>query len=123
VSDTGKPENETGNDRLTPNEGVFAPFNFPTTYADGILSIAGGFPITRMFLYRIEPNMFGTGGLQTVPTAQIVMPLDGVLNLKLFIDSFINNLIQTNQLTAEQFEKFKSEFKQPTFTLPPKTES
>jgi hypothetical protein len=81
-----------------------------------VLSIAGGFPISRIFLYRIEPNMFGKGGAEATPTLQIEMPLEGVINSKLFLDAFIEHLIETKQITREHFEKLQSAYKKPTYT-------
>jgi hypothetical protein len=66
------------------NSGGFPPFNFPTVFADGVLSMANSPSVVKFYLARVEPSFAGDGRSQMQAFAQVIMPIDGFAMMFVF---------------------------------------
>jgi hypothetical protein len=87
----------------------FPTANFPTVFADGVLSLAPGPGIVKYYLYRVDPNMFGRGGMAANPSLQVVMPLSGFVEMAVFFEKQISDLISQGQISREAVDQLREE--------------
>jgi len=87
----------------------FPPPGFPVVYADGAISIAPSGTVTKFYLARVDPNMYGRGGVSVNPIAQVVMPTVGFLRMVDFLKEEAERIKQTHGIPWPPDDVRKSE--------------
>ena len=80
----------------------FPPANFPTLFADGVLSMTHGRGVVKFYFHRIDPEMFARGANNTLPIAQVVMPAIGFAQMAAFFRRRIEMMIRDGTISEEQ---------------------
>lgn len=80
----------------------FPPSSFPVTFADSVISFAPANQVVKFYLGRIDPNMFGLGGVIVNPSVQIAMPVNGFLQSVYFFLYQIDRMKEQGLITEEQ---------------------
>jgi hypothetical protein len=83
----------------------FPSFNFPSVFADGVLSHVNSLGMSKFYLYRTDPNMFGRGGAITTPTVQINMPTHGLVQSVAFLHQRVQFLIRRGDVTQSDWDQ------------------
>jgi hypothetical protein len=85
----------------------FPPSQFPTVFADGVMSIANSSTVVKFFLFRFEPSFSGSGQSQTQPFAQVVMPMDGFAATFSFFEAAVKKYIEQGLITQSRLDEFR----------------
>jgi hypothetical protein len=101
MSDTVQP----GGPLLLPIREDFPSLAIPTVYADGVSSIEPGPHVMKFYLARLDPSMKAENKSLTQPFAQVVMQTNGFLQMTAFFNNIIRVMIDSNVITAAQFEE------------------
>jgi hypothetical protein len=99
---------------LQPPTGEFPETNFPVVFVDGAWSLVNNSHIVKIYLARLDPNYAGTGVSKANPAVQLVLPIDGFVNLVAFLDAQLGTLIARGTVTNEQLEKAREPYRQKT---------
>jgi hypothetical protein len=75
---------------------------FPTVFADGVMSVANSLTIVKFFLYRFEPSFSGSGQSQTQPFAQVVMPMDAFAATFSFFEAAVQKYIEQGLISQSR---------------------
>jgi len=102
-------ERRTG---LTQSAG-FPPANFPTVFADSVLSMANSPSVVKFYLARIEPNFAGDGTNQLQAFAQVIMPINGFARMFVFFEAQLRLLVQNGLITEQSLGEMRSVFTSP----------
>lgn len=84
------------------------PPNTPTVYADGILSFANTGHVAKMYFARFDSSAADINQAYTNVTVQIIMPLDGLLNMYSFLEKSVLGLIQEGVLSADDLNRLRA---------------
>jgi hypothetical protein len=87
--------------------GSYPHAQFPVVFADGVWSVSRG-PIVKFYFYRFDPSIEGTGGVQPMANAQVVMPAIGFAAMVTFFDIQLKALIDEKIVTQEQVNDMRS---------------
>jgi hypothetical protein len=79
--------------------------NFPTVFADGVLSFANNASVVKFFLARLEPNFAGNDTYRTQPFAQVVMPVDAFVNMVGFFQVAVDILVKQGFITQQKVDE------------------
>jgi hypothetical protein len=74
---------------------------FPVIYADGVISATRTDHNVKVYLFRSDPHPFAEGGANAMPTAQVVMPLDGFVNAATFFVQTLVKLVEEKKVPTE----------------------
>ena len=90
---------------------------FPTVFADGVMSIANSPSVVKFYLFRFEPSFSGSGQSETRPFAQVVMPIDGFAATFSFFEAAMQKYMEQGLITQSRLDEIrkiyaKTEFKQ-----------
>jgi hypothetical protein len=81
----------------------YPPFNFPTVFADGVLSAVWGGEFIKFYLGRNDPDFRAASKVrQQTPFVLVAMPLSGFLQATTFFDSILERMIEDGTVTQEQ---------------------
>lgn len=89
------------------------PFPSPTTevlFADGVWSLTNSPSVVKYYLVRLDPSFAGDGKVQANPIAQIVMPIDGFVNMFAFFEAQLQNLVNGGVVSHEHLERARAVF-------------
>lgn len=87
----------------------FPQATFPTAFVDGVASHVNGEGISKIYFYRVDPNMFGRGGITHNPTFQVVIPTRGFVEMAAFFYQRAKFLINTGVIDEAAWEKALSD--------------
>jgi len=93
----------------------FPPANFPTVFADGVISMSNSASVVKFYLARVEPNFVGDNTNQVQAFAQVIMPIDGFATMFVFFEAQLRNLVQNGAVTEQRLAELRS-----VFTSPPR---
>jgi hypothetical protein len=94
-----------------PQANEFPPPNFPTVFADGVLSLVNSRTTVKYFLARFEPSFIGDGRSQMQAFAQVVMPMDGFAMMFVFFEAQIRVLVENGYITEEHLNELRAIFR------------
>jgi hypothetical protein len=93
---------------VKPAEAGFPPPHFPTVFADGVLNFANNPSVVKYFLARIEPNFGELGVYQIQPFAQVVMPLDGFVNMVCFFEEALKGMVRDGLISQARVDEHRA---------------
>jgi hypothetical protein len=85
----------------------FPSSQFPTAFADGVMSIANSASVVKFYLFRFEPSFSGSGQSQTQPFAQVVMPIDGFAATFSFFEAAMKKYLQQGLITQSRLDELR----------------
>lgn len=85
---------------------------FPTVFADGVVSLINSPTVVKFFLGRIEPSFAGDGRSQSQAFAQVIMPIDGFAMMFAFFEVQLKLMIQGGLITEERLAELRKTFTQ-----------
>lgn len=80
---------------------------FPVTFVDGVASIGSGPGIVKFYFYRTDPNIHGSGGANTIPIRQIVMPMAGFVETAVFFAQYLEKLAADGTVSQAQIDEVR----------------
>jgi hypothetical protein len=86
----------------------FPSSQFPTAFADGVMSIANSPAVVKFYLFRFEPSFSGNGQSQTQPFAQVVMPIDGFAATFSFFEAAVKKYIEQGLITESRLDELRN---------------
>ena len=89
---------------------------FPTVFADGVMSLANSPTVVKFFLSRFEPSFAGDGRSQMQAFAQVVMPMDGFASMVVFFEAQLRILVKAGYITEARLAELRAIFTQTTST-------
>jgi hypothetical protein len=92
--------------------------NFPTVFADGVMSLANSPTVVKFFLSRTEPNFAGDGTSINQAFAQVVMSMDGFAGTFAFFETAIKRFIAEGYITDVRLDELRQFFIQQNERLP-----
>src|SRR5260370_39903302 len=92
------------------HSGGFPPPNFPTVFADSVLSMANSPSVVKFYLARVEPSLAGDGRAQMQAFAQVIMPIDGFAMMFVFFEAQLRLLVQNGIVTEQRLAELRSVF-------------
>jgi len=101
MSDQQMPPGQTG-----PYEqvGDYPAPDFPTVFADGVMSTAWGRGLVKMYLYRTDPQFQARPGSRDNPIEQIIMPVFGFAQMCALFGRTLKALVEQGHLSQEQLD-------------------
>src|ERR1043166_1444887 len=81
--------------------GQFPPPDFPTVFADGVLSAAWDAGVVKLFLYRNDPDFKATGARSDKPFRQLVLPIHGFAAMSIFHERILRTLRERGEISEE----------------------
>ena len=103
--------------RTTPVDD-FPPSQFPTVFADGVMSIANSASVVKFYLYRFEPSFSGSGQSRNQAFAQVVMPMDGFAAAFALFERAVSQYVAQGLLPKERLDGFRRIFENLDFKTP-----
>jgi hypothetical protein len=91
-------------------DGDFPAPQFPTVFADGVLSLVNSPTVVKFFLARIEPSFSGDGRSHMQAFAQVVMPLDGFANMFVFFEAQLKAMLSRGLITEDRLAELRRIF-------------
>jgi hypothetical protein len=91
----------------------FPPANFPTVFADGVVSMSTSASVVKFFLARVEPNFAGDNTNQVQAFAQVIMPIDGFARMFVFFEAQLRILVQNGVVSEQSLAEMRSVFASP----------
>ena len=85
---------------------------FPTEFADGVMSLVYSPTVIKFFLSRFEPSFAGDGRSQMQAFAQVVMPMDGFASMVMFFEAYLRVLVQAGHITEARLGELRAIFTQ-----------
>jgi hypothetical protein len=89
---------------ITPPLSDEFPSDLPTIFADGIMNLANSAQIVKCYLFRVDPGVKDVTKAYQKPCAQIVMPLDALVNTYVFLEGAIEKLRGQGFISIETVE-------------------
>ena len=86
-----------------PAEG-FPPQDLPTIFADMVANVAPTSSNIRMYLLRSDSDVSGANRVRNVPVAQIIMPVEGFVNMAVFLNQAVDKLVNVGLINREQVD-------------------
>lgn len=83
---------------------------FPTAFADGVLSLVYSPAVVKFFLARIEPSFAGDGKSQMQAFAQVVMPIDGFASMFAFFEAQLKLMVKGGLITEARLAELRNVF-------------
>jgi hypothetical protein len=77
---------------VTPSE--YPGEQIPTIFADGVANIANTGQIAKFYLFRFDPSLQHPSRARPTAAAQIVVSLDGLVNMMTFLEQAVAKLVQ-----------------------------
>jgi hypothetical protein len=94
--------------------------NFPTVYAESVMSLAHANGVVKFYLFRLEPSFKGDNTSATVPSLQVVMPYAGFVGAAVFFNRQMAAMLKLGALTQAQIDAVNASFDaQETAQSPP----
>lgn len=87
----------------------FPHINFPTVFADGVVSHVNANGISKFYFQRVEPNMYGSGGAVVTPFMVVAMPTPGFVAMAAFFHQRVQFLISRGDTTQAEWERVLKE--------------
>src|SRR5690242_7366458 len=87
--------------------GEFPPPQFPTVFADGVMSVANSTSVVKFYLFRFEPSFSGSGQSQTQPFVQVVMPIDGFVATFAFFEAAVTRYKEQGLITQSRIDEIR----------------
>jgi hypothetical protein len=85
---------------------------FPTVFADGVLSLVNSPTVVKFFLGRIEPTFVGDGRSQMQAFAQVIMPIDGFASMFVFFEAQLKTMVRNGLITEDKLSEMRQLFAQ-----------
>jgi hypothetical protein len=103
VAETGQPPQSVSGE--IPSVKVVQ--DLPLIFADGVLSQAWGANLSKFYLSRIDSDpQPGLGpGNKVVPLVQIVMPIDGFVQMVAFFEMRLRMMVNNKVITQDMIDK------------------
>jgi len=90
-------------------------FPSPTTdvvFADGVWSLTSSPAVVKYYLARFDPSFAGDGRVQVNAVVQVVMPIDGFVNMFAFFEAQLRDLINRGFVSEERLEQARAVLRQ-----------
>ena len=81
---------------------------FPTVFADGVMSLVNSPAVVKFFLGRFDSSFAGDGRTQLNPVSQIVMPMDAFANMFVFFEAQLRIFIQAGYISEARLTEFRN---------------
>jgi len=85
---------------------------FPTVFADGVVSLVNSPTVVKFFLGRIEPSFAGDGRSQMQAFEQVIMPMDGFAAMFVFFEVQLKSMMQRGLITEDRLAELRKVFTQ-----------
>jgi hypothetical protein len=82
--------------------------DIPVVFADGVSSQSYGIGISKFFLVRIDPDP-QSGPNRPVLIQQVVMPIDGFIQMWAFFEHRLKIMIKDGVATKDMVERFRAD--------------
>jgi hypothetical protein len=73
----------------------------PTIFADGVMNLANSPHVMKFYLFRLDPSAKDMQKAQARVCAQIVLPMNGFLNMVAFLERAVEGLRAQGIVTEE----------------------
>lgn len=83
--------------------------DFPTAYADGVLTANVGPGVLKLVFFRIDPSYDGIAPPNPMPNLQVVMPNIGFLGTVLYLEQILSQLIHSGAISQQQVDDMRSQ--------------
>lgn len=83
---------------------------FPTVFADGVISLVNSPAVVKFFLGRFDPSFAGDGRTQLNPITQIIMPMDTFANMCVFFEAQLRIFVQAGYITEARLTEIRNIF-------------
>ncbi|NUJ81428.1 hypothetical protein HUN39_15625 [Methylocystis sp. FS] len=82
----------------------FPSSTFPAVFVDLIWSATHSAEVVKLYLGRVDPNIYGRGGAVPTPILQIVMPITGFVASAAFLQQKLQVMIEQGVITQQQVD-------------------
>jgi hypothetical protein len=79
--------------------------DIPTFFADGIINLANSPYILKFYFYRLDPNVRNPQKAEATACAQVVMPMNGFLNMYAFLEKAVETLRAQGVVTEKALDE------------------
>jgi hypothetical protein len=100
----------------TPASDFPAP-QFPTVFADGVMSIANSPSVVKFYLFRYDPSFSGSGQSRNQSFAQVIMPMDAFAATFALFERAVTKYIEQDLITKERLDTFREIYKNVEFKV------
>jgi hypothetical protein len=85
---------------------------FPVVFCDGIMSEIHTPGVSKIFLYRSDPDPHAVGDVSFTPVMQIVMPMESMVKAAAFLAVRIQTMVNSGFITQERVNELGETFQQ-----------
>jgi hypothetical protein len=91
---------------------TYPPEQYVSIHAEMAAGIYRSRDMVKVYLINLEGDVFGRpmGPPKAVPAGQLVMPTDGFVGMAIFLESYMQTLVETGVITKEQLQAKRNEF-------------